>query len=147
MADPPHRQTLKDGDVLLRLLKPNQWNLDSLAVAPEAFLDQHEDLSFFVARLKPARDVLKYFGSMGGIKRAYFGNTTRRSAEEMWAKGFGVAAIRHEDVVALGLRFRRYADGFEVQKHGHVEVVHGKVERVELSYRAKPLTEREIFGR
>jgi len=136
---------LRPDDTLLRLLKPKQWDRDCLVISPEAFQDEHQNLSFYVARLKSARGVLRQFAGYSGLRRAYFGNDAKRSDRQMWDRGFGIGAIQCQEIVALGLQFVTRNDGFQIGKDGHVEVAGGQKAFVDLAMIARALTEAEVF--
>jgi len=136
---------LRPDDTLLRLLKPKQWDRDSFVISPEAFQDEHQNLSFYVARLKSARRVLKQFAGYSGLRRAYFGNSAKRSAREMWNRGFGIGTIQCQEIMALNLQFVTGTDGFQIGKDGHVDVAGGQKAFVDLASIARALMESDIF--
>lgn len=141
----PQDRTLRQGDTLLRKLNPGTWNVTTSEVLPEAFEDQHENLSLFVARFKTARDVLRHFEKFGSLRAHYFGDREHRTADEMWQVGFGVGLIPYEDITALGLSFIKYEDGFEIEEDGHVDVISGQEFMLELSAKARALSKAEVF--
>jgi hypothetical protein len=136
---------LRQGDKLLRKLNPGTWNSTTSAVFPEAFEDQHENLSLFVARIKTPSDVLRHFEKFGSLRAHYFGNREHRTADEMWRIGFGVGVLSYEDITALGLTFKPYEDGFEIEEGGHVDVVSGQEFMLELSEKARALSKADVF--
>ena len=145
MPSPNRERVLRPGDRLLRKLNAGTWNPKSFEVFPEAFHDQHDDLSFFVERFLAPREVLAYFAGFRGLRRHYFGNLEHRGPEELWEKGIGIGVIAFEAMFPLGLEFKTYKDGRQVNKNGHVEAVGGKRMMLELSRLARPLSYLEIF--
>jgi len=144
-AEPPPERMLRQGDRLLRKLIPDTWNTHTLEVFPEAFQDKHEDLSLFVARMSKPRDILALFEKFGSVREQFFGNRKRRSLEEMWERGFGIGVIGYDAIKALGLEFKKYDDGTEIEEDGHVEVKRGKECMLELSAQATALARTEVF--
>jgi hypothetical protein len=144
-AGPALRRMLEAGDSLLRKLNSESWNQTTLEVFPEAFEDQHKELSLYVQRLKHPRDVLAFFAKFGGLRDHYFGNREPRTPVEMWERGFGIAVISYDDIKALGVDFMVYDDGSEIEEDGHVEVISGKAWMLELSALARALRKDEVF--
>jgi hypothetical protein len=143
-SGPP--RLLKQNDALLRFLNPLQWDRHTVFVSPAAFEDQYNDLSLFVARIKCARSVLEYFGSMRGIKKKFFGGrAANASAQEMWSAGFGVATISYRDLLAIGLHVVPVDVIHQYDRKGHLNVFQGQEWSVHLAARARALGHAEIF--
>jgi hypothetical protein len=145
MPDPLAEQMLRQGDRLLHKLNPRTWNPKSGEVFPEAFEDQHADLSLFVERMKRPRDVLGFFARFKGLRKAHFGDEKARTPEDLWRVGFGVGVVTYESIKQLNLQFKRYRGGLEIEKTGHVEILNGKNWSLELSVVAIALPENEVF--
>jgi hypothetical protein len=145
MPDPPSEQMLRQGDRLLRKLNPRTWNPNTGEVFPEAFEDQHDDLSLFVERMKTPRDVLGFFARFKGLRKAHFGDDQARTPEDLWRVGFGIGVVTYESIKQLRLEFKRYRGGLEIEKTGHVEILNGKNWSLELSVLAVALSEQEVL--
>src|SRR5437868_5264271 len=145
MPKPSPDRMLRQGDRLLRKLNPRTWNPDTRAVSPEAFEDQHDDLSLFVARMMAPRDVLGFFARFKGLRKAHFGDDKARTPEDLWRVGFGVGVVTYESIKQLGLEFKKYQGGHEIEKTGHAEIINGKNWSLEISTVAVALSEDEVF--
>jgi hypothetical protein len=136
---------LRDRDTLLRKLDPDTWNPKTFEVFPEAFSDNSNDLSLYVARLKNPRALLAHFEKFGNLRQYHFGDRAHRTPQDLWNKGFGVAMVTFEAVKALGLNFRVYPDGFGIDREGHIEIIDGKEMDLELSRLATALRYSDVF--
>jgi len=136
---------LRDGDNLYRKLNPSTWNPNTLRVYPEAFRDEHEHLSFFVARIKAPQDVLSFFAQFSRLRKEHFGDKSPRTPQDLWNKGFGIAIISVHSILELGLKFKTSTDGYEIGEKGHVDIVHGKEYDMELSLAAVALAYSDVF--
>ncbi len=135
---------LQDGDNLYRKLNPSTWDPITLRVYPAAFRDQHDDLSFYVARFMRPQDVLGLFTKFPRLRKEHFGDTSPRTPQDLWDKGFGIAIISVQSIPKLGVKFKS-SHGYEISKQGHVDVERGKEYDMDISLAAVALTYSEVF--
>jgi hypothetical protein len=74
---------LRHGDRLLRKLDPETWNRSTLEIFPEAFQDQHDNLSLYGWRIKNPRGVFALSERYGALREFWFGDRKRRPREEL----------------------------------------------------------------
>jgi len=137
---------LRPGDKLFRKLNPDDWNPGSFEIKPEAFQDNHDDLSLYVARFVTPRQLLGKFAKMKGLREFLFHDrNSPRTPEELWEKGLGIGVISYDAIIALGLCFVKDSKGLEIDKEGHVDVEQGSEWMLELSGLARALAVNEVF--
>jgi hypothetical protein len=142
-------------DVLYRKVDPDHWDSADNTVEPAAFQDpgkNYPDLSFFVKRVVGTPDkALDLFTNFPATRNTCGLKPDEKVTPEiMFNRGYRIAEIPASEIVRLGLQFKVIGEGMvqitsSGRSVGHVDVVNGKKEAIELSESAKCLTKEETF--
>ncbi len=145
MSVPRTRRALQPEDILYRRAMPD--HCDDWGLLPAAFEDRYEDLSFYLARVKSAAEVLEYFAGFAAVKRQCGTGKRKPTPAEMYDAGYRIAEIRFASILAHGFAVKRDEEGNEFDRKGHVDVIQGQELAATWASQARILSREETLGR